>query len=301
MNRYWIVLLIAFPFLVAFIKPGQLKKIARVTLEFDASTLVPGQEFGAVLITTLKDSTQIRSKTSNFTINFADYEVELISGVNVIEKSRTMMALKVSDYNFVNPFIEIKTKLRRKPSIKHHLKIPIRYDLTQRVKYEGRDGYDPRSTTKNGYRQIPITNRVNIEFIDNEQTLTNNSDPAIIGGKGPQLDVYVSMLDTLEKSFVRVLVKDEFGQQTVKTLLPDIGEIEIQSVGGKGGISRSGGKGGDGGDITVYLSPKAKPYFDQIFIINHGGEGGELWRPKIDGQKLGPYGNEGKLEIVDWN
>ena len=39
-----------------------------------------------------------------------------------------------------------------------------------------------------------VLKNVNLEFIDNEQTLTNNSDPNILGGKGPDLDVYIELI-----------------------------------------------------------------------------------------------------------
>ena len=39
---------------------------------------------------------------------------------------------------------------------------------------------------------------------------------------------------------------------------------------------------------------------DQIFIENFGGEGGELWRPRIDGQQQGPFGDNGEVTILDW-
>ncbi|MDA7804063.1 hypothetical protein N8987_05755 [Crocinitomix sp.] len=284
----------------SFIKPGQLKKIIRTRIVLDVSEIYPGNTFEVALLTTLRDSTKIRSQASNFTINFADFDFEILNGAELVSKSRTLMTLKVSDWAFTNPVLDIKATLRRKPSINHHIKIPIRYDLTQVVSYRGENGYDPRSTTDNGYKKIPITKRVNLEFIDNEQTLTNNSDPAIQGEKGPDLDIYISMKDTLEKAFVHILIFDEYGGEVVKTLMPDIGRIEIESLGGKGGISRSGGKGGTGGNVTVYIRKSALPYFDQIFILNNGGEGGELWRPEIDGQKLGPYGDDGEIKIIDW-
>lgn len=284
---------------LSLIKPGQLKKIIDGKITLEVEELLPGQEFNVGITTTLRDSTKLHSQTSNFTINFSDYEFEMLNGVELIQKSRTVMTLRVSENSYLNPFVELKIKLRRKGEINHFLRIPIRYDLTQRVVYHGEDGFDPRSTTENGYRKIPIAGRVNVEFIDNEQTLTNNSDPAIIGGKGPNLEVFVSVLDTMSKAFIRVKIIDEFGGIVTKTLIPEIGQLEIESIGGKGGISRSGGKGGDGGDVTVYLSPRAKPYFDQVFILNYGGEGGELWRPKVDGQKRGPYGNEGSLKIIE--
>ena len=40
---------------------------------------------------------------------------------------------------------------------------------------------------------------------------------------------------------------------------------------------------------------------DQIFIVNHGGDGGELWRPLVDGQQQGPFGDDGAVKVVDWN
>lgn len=286
---------------MSFIKPGRLKKIVRVEVNFDREGIYPGNLVDVTLTTTLKDSTKINSTASNLTVNFSDYVFELEGGATIQERTRTKLTLRILDEYYTNPQVKMNVYLRRKPAVHWQINLPIRYDVTQKVVYKGGDGYDPRANTHDGYRKIPITKRVNIEFIDNEQTLTNNSDPNIIGEKGPDLKVYVSLVDAqYGRNFVKVNVQSEFGDTLIKYIKPGVGDLEIHTVGGRGGISRSGGKGGDGGDVTVFITEDARPYFDQIFIVNHGGEGGDLWRPKVDGQQQGPYGDDGQLTVMDW-
>lgn len=287
--------------LTSFIKPGLIKKIARCELIIDKSEIIPGNIIPITIATVLKDSSQILSSESNMNINFADYNFEIEGGAAIYEKSRTEMKLLILDNHFAQPSIKFSISLRRKKRISYSITLPLRYDVTQKVYFKGEDGYDPRANTDNGYRKIPLTNRVNLEFIDNAQTLTNNSDPNIIGGRGPDMHVYISLLDTLNhQRFLDVKIQLETGDSIQKYLPVDKGFLEIYSVGGKGGISKYGGKGGNGGDITVHITPEAKPYFDQVFIINHGGEGGALWRPKVDGHQQGPFGDDGNLKIVSW-
>lgn len=285
----------------SFVKPGLVKQIARCQINIDKNEIVPGNVIPVTISTILKDSTEILSSQSNVNINFADYIFEIEGGTAIYEKSRTEMKLIISDDYFVNPEIKLSISLRRKKRIRYSVTLPIRYDITQKVYFKGEDGYDPRANTDNGYKKIPLTNRVNVEFIDNTQTLTNNSDPNIIGGRGPDMHVYISLLDTVNnKEFIAVKIILETGDSIQKYLTLKEGFLEIYTVGGKGGISKYGGKGGKGGDVTVHITPEAKPYFDQIFIINHGGEGGDLWRPKVDGHQQGPFGDDGSLRILEW-
>ena len=300
MKSILIVLFIAFSSM-SFIKPGQLKKIARCSISIDSYDIYPGNILDLVLTTKLVDSTVIRSSSSNFAINYADYEIELTGGIEILEKTRTKLLVKISDTAFMDPYISINVKLRKKNSIKWQITLPILYNQKQTVSFIGKDGYDPRANSNNGYKKIPVTKRINLEFIDNQQTLTNNSDPAIIGEKGPDLDLYVSLLPTKNGNFIKIKIRDEFGEQYIKYLKAGTGSIEIQTIGGKGGISKNGGKGGPGGNVTVFITPEAKPYFDQIFIDNQGGEGGDLWRPKVDGQKQGAYGDNGEVTTVKWD
>lgn len=284
----------------AFIWPGQLKNIARIEVVYDQSAVYPGNYVELSLLTTFKDSSQVSSLENGAVISFADCLFEMSGSVKIHRKSRKSITLFISDEAFKNPYVDIEVQLRRKKAISWHRKIPIRYDVTQVVHFAGRDGYDPRSATDNGYKKIPLTKRVNIEFIDNTQTLTSNSDPKVKGGNGPNLDIYVSLVDSLEEKIIQVEIKDSTGLRRVKYLKPDVGELEIRTTGGRGGISRYGGKGGNGGNVRVHLRPEAKEYYSQIFIVNNGGEGGELWRPKVDGQQQGPYGDDGDLTILDW-
>lgn len=287
---------------MSIIKPGQLKNVARVDFIVNPKEIYPGNLIDLSLLTTLKDSTEIFSSESNTTINFADYIFELNKGAVLVEKTRTKLLLQISDDAYNDPFVTFSVRLRRRPSITRTVNLPILYDVAQKVYFSGKNGYDPRANSNDGYRKIPITGRVNIEFIDNEQTLTNNSDPNIIGGKGPDLDIYVSLIRAADQTeFLQVLVRREFGGEYTKYVKVGAGSLEIYSIGGKGGISKYGGKGGDGGDVTVFLSPAARPYFNQIFIINHGGDGGDLWRPTIDGQQSGPYGDDGAFAILPWD
>ncbi len=286
---------------MSFIKPGQLRKIVSCNLEFDQSQIYPGNLVEMTLNTKLKDSSVINSNASNITINFADYYFELEGGAVVHEKTRTKMTVKIADDTYNDPFVNVTVRLRRKKSIQWHMKLPILYDVRQRVVFRGGNGYDPRSNSDNGYKKIPITKRVNLEFIDNEQTLTNNSDPAIIGKNGPNLELHVSLIGSKQSGkFIKIKIRSEDGDQLVKYLKVGVGWLEIQTIGGKGGISKYGGKGGNGGDVTVFITPEARPHYDQIFIENFGGEGGELWRPRIDGQQMGPFGDNGTVEIIEW-
>lgn len=302
MSFYRFLLILFFGLsLSSFIKPGLLKKIARCQIIINADKIVPGNIVEVSISTILKDSSEILSSESNMNVNFADYHFEIEGGAEVYERSRTSMKLLILDDYFMNPEVQLSITLRRKKRINCQVTLPIRYDIAQKVYFKGEDGYDPRANSDNGYRKIPLTNRVNLEFIDNTQTLTNNSDPNIIGGRGPDMHVYVSLLDTFpNQAFLKVNIHLETGDSIQKYLPLDTGTLEIYSIGGKGGISKYGGKGGKGGDITVHISKAARPHFDQIFIINHGGEGGELWRPKVDGHQTGPYGDDGSLKIVDW-
>lgn len=286
---------------VSFIKPGQLKDIVRCEIQLDKKQIIPGNLVEMTLWTYLSDSSIIESTASNTAINFADYTLELSGGVSIYEKTRTKMTLQILDESFNDPFVRITVKLRRKKSIKQTLVLPILYNSVQQVSFVGKNGYDPRSTTENGYKSIPITKNINIQFIDNTQTLTNNSDPAIIGGRGMDLTVTISELFTTEfGKFFRVDIEGEQGVVITKYVKVGEGKLEISTVGGKGGISKSGGKGGRGGDVIVLIKPELRPYFNQIIIYNYGGEGGDLWRPRVDGQQQGPYGDDGKLEVFDW-
>lgn len=286
----------------AFIKPGLLKQIQRVEFIYSPNEMYPGNLVELSLRTVLKDSSEIFSTESNTTINFADYIFELEKGATIHEKSRTTLTLKIADDAYENPKIVFSVRLRRRSAIQAKIEVPILYDVTQKVYFSGKNGYDPRANSANGFRKIPIAGRVNIEFVDNEQTLTNNSDPNLIGGDGPDLEVYVGLLVTNDGSkFLKVDIRKEFGGEYTKYIKVGVGFLEIYSVGGKGGISKYGGRGGNGGNVTVFLSKEAKPYYNQIFIVNHGGDGGELWRPQVDGQKQGPFGDDGFATIVDWN
>jgi hypothetical protein len=226
----------------------------------------------------------------------------LEKGAVIQDKSRTSLTLKIADDAYEDPKVVFSVRLRRKPSIKAIVTAPILYDGIQTVYFSGKNGYDPRTNSDNGFRKIPLTSRVNIEFIDNAQTLTNNSDPNIVGGKGPDLDVYISLMKAQNGTdYLKVVVRKDLGGEYIKYLIAGVGFLEIYSVGGKGGISKYGGKGGDGGDVTVFITRQAKPFYDQIFIVNHGGDGGELWRPLVDGQQQGPFGDDGAVQVVDWN
>ncbi len=287
---------------LAFIKPGLLKQISRVEFIYKPNDIMPGNLVELSLRTVLKDSSEIFSTESNTTINFADYVFELDKGAVIHDKSRTSLTLKIADDAYEDPEVVFSVKLRRKPSINATVVTPILYDGIQAVYFSGKNGYDPRANSNDGFRKVPIAGRVNIEFIDNSQTLTNNSDPNIVGGKGPDLDVYISLIQAQNGTdYLKVVVRKDLGGEHVKYLVAGVGFLEIYSVGGKGGISKYGGKGGDGGDVTVFITHEAKPYFDQIFIVNHGGDGGDLWRPKVDGQQQGPFGDDGAVKVVDWN
>lgn len=285
----------------SFIWPGLLKKIERCELVFDKSEVYPGNAFKIIIITTLKDSTQYFSNQDR-EISFADYEFELTGAAELIERTRQELTIRVNENAHLNPTVGLSIELRRKETINWQATIPVNYDVARKLTFKGKDGYDPRSGDGNGFKKIPLTKRINIEFVDNTKTLTNNSDPAVMGGEGPALDVYVSVINTSanQKMVVVEVVKDD-GTIYTKYLKPSIGELEIATTGGKGGISKYGGKGGNGGNVHVYITKEAKAYYDQIFINNTGGDGGELWRPKIDGQQQGPYGDDGKLTISEWN
>ena len=279
-----------------------LKQIERVEFVYKPNSIYPGNLVEISLRTVLKDSSEIFSTESNTTINFADYVFELEKGAVIHDKSRTSLTLKIADDAYEDPEVVFSVRLRRKPSIKAIVTAPILYDGIQTIYFSGKNGYDPRANSDNGFRKIPLTSRVNIEFIDNSQTLTNNSDPNIVGGKGPDLDVYISLIKAQNGTdYLKVVVRKDLGGEYVKYLIAGVGFLEIYSVGGKGGISKYGGKGGDGGDVTVFITRQAKPFYDQIFIVNHGGDGGELWRPLVDGQQQGPFGDDGAVKVVDWN
>tara|TARA_B110000046_G_C13018999_1_gene410163 strand:+ start:439 stop:1305 length:867 start_codon:yes stop_codon:yes gene_type:complete len=286
---------------MSLIRPGQLRKIVSCSVEFGPSEIYPGNVVEMTINTKMKDSSVINSNESNVTINFADYIFELEGGAVVHEKTRTKMLIKIADDAYDDPFVNLTIRLRRKKSIQWQRKLPILYDVRQKVVFRGSNGYDPRANSANGYKKIPISKRINLEFIDNTQTLTNNSDPAIVGGDGPDLDVYISIVPSKERGkFLKVEIRSEDGILLEKYLKVGVGWIEIQTQGGKGGISKYGGKGGKGGDVTVFITKEARPYFDQIFIENFGGEGGELWRPRIDGQQQGPFGDNGEVTILYW-
>jgi hypothetical protein len=250
------------------------------------------------ILTVLKDSTYINSTGA---INFADYDIQLIGGAVIHQKTRYKLVIRVLDDFYSNPVIKISATLRRNPKCFVLRTFRIIYSKLQLLQFKGVDGYDPRANSENGYRKVPITKRVNLEFIDNTQTLSNNSDPAIIGGKGPDLEVYISLIQSeSNQKFLKIQINSEISQSLTKYLPLGIGQLEIQSIGGKGGISKYGGKGGNGGNVTIHITSEAKPFFYQVIIDNEGGEGGDLWRPKVDGQQSGPYGDNGELKILDW-
>jgi hypothetical protein len=294
-----LLILLLFAFLgFSFVKPGQGKKVVRCQLQIDSTKIIPGNLVEVSILTVLKDSTYINSTGA---INFADYDIQLIGGAVIHEKTRYKLVIRVLDDFYSNPVIKISVTLRRNPKCFVLRTFRIIYSKLQLLQFKGVDGYDPRANSENGYRKVPITKRVNLEFIDNTQTLSNNSDPAIIGGKGPDLELYISLIkDESNKNFLKVLINSEFTLPITKYLPLGIGQLEIQSNGGKGGISKYGGNGGNGGNVTVHITSEAKPFFYQVIIDNEGGEGGDLWRPKVDGQQSGPYGDNGELKILDW-
>ena len=292
-----ILLLLAF-LGFSFVKPGQGKKVVRCQLQIDSTKIIPGNLVEVSILTVLKDSTYINSTGA---INFADYDIQLIGGAVIHQKTRYKLVIRVLDDFYSNPVIKISATLRRNPKCFVLRTFRIIYSKLQLLQFKGVDGYDPRANSENGYRKVPITKRVNLEFIDNTQTLSNNSDPAIIGGKGPDLEVYISLIQSeSNQKFLKVQINSEISQSLTKYLPLGIGQLEIQSIGGKGGISKYGGKGGNGGNVTIHITSEAKPFFYQVIIDNEGGEGGDLWRPKVDGQQSGPYGDNGELKILDW-
>lgn len=302
MVKQFLIILSLFFLSMSLIKPGQLRKIVSCNVAFNLTEIYPGNLVQMTIYTKLKDSSVINSNASNVTINFADYTFEVEGGAVVHEKSRTKMTIKVADDSYNDPYVNLNVYLRRKKSIKWQMKVPILYDVKQKVVFKGGNGYDPRASSDNGYKKIPLTKRINLEFIDNEQTLTNNSDPAILGGDGPDLDLHISLVTSKERGkFIKVEVRSEDGIIQEKFLKVGVGWLEIQTLGGKGGISKYGGKGGKGGDVTVFITREARPHFDQIFIENFGGEGGELWRPRVDGQQHGSFGDNGEVSILDWD
>jgi hypothetical protein len=292
-----ILLLLAF-LGFSFVKPGQGKKVVRCQLQIDSTKIIPGNLVEVSILTVLKDSTYINSTGA---INFADYDIQLIGGAVIHQKTRYKLVILVLDDFYSNPVIKISATLRRNPKCFVLRTFRIIYSKLQLLQFKGVDGYDPRANSENGYRKVPITKRVNLEFIDNTQTLSNNSDPAIIGGKGPDLEVYISLIQSeSNQKFLKIQINSEISQSLTKYLPLGIGQLEIQSIGGKGGISKYGGKGGNGGNVTIHITSEAKPFFYQVIIDNEGGEGGDLWRPKVDGQQSGPYGDNGELKILDW-
>jgi hypothetical protein len=292
-----ILLLLAF-LGFSFVKPGQGKKVVRCQLQIDSTKIIPGNLVEVSILTVLKDSTYINSTGA---INFADYDIQLIGGAVIHQKTRYKLVIRVLDDFYSNPVIKISATLRRNPKCFVLRTFRIIYSKLQLLQFKGVDGYDPRANSENGYRKVPITKRVNLEFIDNTQTLSNNSDPAIIGGKGPDLEVYISLIQSeSNQKFLKIQINSEISQSLTKYLPLGIGQLEIQSIGGKGGISKYGGKGGNGGNVTIHITSEAKPFFYQVIIDNEGGEGGDLWRPKVDGQQSGPYGDNGELKILDW-
>lgn len=299
-----ILFLLFFAFSTAgfsFIWPSLLKKIERCELFYNTKRIFPGSEFEVYVVTTLKDGSEIHSIEGG-SVSFADYIFELSGAARVIKKNRKKLTIQIAEKAYEHPTINLSIKLRRKKSVSWSKKIPINFEILQQVAFHGKNGYDPRANTQNGYRTIPLAEGINIQFIDNEQTLTNNSDPNIIGGSGPDLNVYVSLIESsTHEKIVEILIEHEDGSVYKKYLKPNIGGLEISTSGGKGGISKSGGRGGKGGDVNVFITPEAKPYFKQIYIYNFGGEGGDLWRPKVDGQQHGAYGDDGKLTISVWD
>jgi hypothetical protein len=292
-----ILLLLAF-LGFSFVKPGQGKKVVRCQLQIDSTKIIPGNLVEVSILTVLKDSTYINSTGA---INFADYDIQLIGGAVIHQKTRYKLVIRVLDDFYSNPVIKISVTLRRNPKCFVLRTFRIIYSKLQLLQFKGVDGYDPRANSENGYRKVPITKRVNLEFIDNTQTLSNNSDPAIIGGKGPDLEAYISLIQSeSNQKFLKIQINSEISQSLTKYLPLGIGQLEIQSNGGKGGISKYGGKGGNGGNVTIHITSEAKPFFYQVIIDNEGGEGGDLWRPKVDGQQSGPYGDNGELKILDW-
>lgn len=296
----FLLLLIAPAVGFSFLRPGILKKIERCELFYNPSQIFPGNEFDVYIMTVLKDCTEIHSIEGK-NIGFSDYVFELSGGAKIVKKNRKKLTIRVDEDAHENPVIGFSIQLRRKKAIRWSKTIPVKFDVLQEISFQGNDGYDPRTTTDDGYKSIPIGGKINIQFVDNSQTLTNNSDPNIIGGRGPDLNIYVSLIDGNGQKMVQVEIFNEDGTSFVRYVKPKVGELEISTNGGKGGISKYGGRGGKGGDVHVYITPEAKEYYKQVFISNFGGEGGELWRPKVDGQQQGPYGDDGKLIISNWD
>lgn len=294
--------LISFNSCWGFIFPGFLKEIERCELVFDADAFLPGGEIALHILTTLKDSTKLASNDSFFYMNFANYNFSLKGPAEIVKKHRKEISIRINEDAYKNPYVVLSIELRRNKAIRWEKKVPIRYDLMQAVSFAGKDGYDPRASTDNGYRTIPLGNtRVNIQFIDNTGTLSNNSDPNIIGEKGKDLTVFMSVI-VLEsgEEVIKVRINTQDGESILKYFFPIIGGLEIFTIGGQGGISKSGGKGGDGGDVTIYVRPEAKLFLNQLFISNFGGRGGDVWRPENGKTNRGQHGEMGDLKIIDW-
>lgn len=279
-----------------------LKEIQRCELVFDEDSFLPSGEVTISILTTLKDGTQYSSLGSVLQMNFANYNFSLKGPAKVIKKSRKSITLKIDEDAYNNPYLILGISMRRDKAISWEKKIPIRYDLFQAISFVGRDGYDPRTSTDNGYRTIPLGgSRVNIQFIDDGGTLSNNSDPNIVGEKGKDITIFMSIIQSnAGDEIVKIRINPEESLPQFKYFLPGMGGLEVFSIGGKGGISKSGGKGGNGGDVTIYVRPEARPYLDQLYISNYGGRGGDVWRPQEGEKNIGPHGVIGKIEIINW-
>ncbi len=286
--------------LLAFAPSGRLSRIARCELLVNKHEIYPNNSTEITLRTTLNDSIKIYSTTPQPGISFLNYKFTLEGPAKIERSNKKSVVIKVTEEAYKNPFIRLKVQLKRNPQIVWEKEFPVLYDVEQSISFFGKNGYNPQSSTSNGYRKVKLTKRVNLVFIDNGQTLSNNSG-RIEGDNGPNLTLYVSMIKGFEKQeYVKVEIETNYGDRQTKYLRPKVGLLEISTIGGNGGISENGGRGGNGGDVTIYVKNEARQYLDQVFIQNQGGEGGPLWRPKVDGHKEGPYGDQGEIKIIDW-
>lgn len=283
-----------------YIHPDIRDEIRSCRIIFNADSVLPGSTLKLSVNTVLSNGYELSSASGVFSPNLSDYRIHVSGQAELVKKNRKYFWIKIEENAWSDPFIRIDATLKKNKEITCREMIRIRMEAPVYVNYSGQDGYDPATSTEEA--RMEIFNTGVYLSLGYPNTLSYHSGKSVDGEDAPDLDVYLRMeqLENQREMKLRADIIDSEGKVTTKYIDPVYGELIISSIGGNGGTSTFGAKGGRGGDVTVYYTREAQPYLSRVYIRNFGGNGGPLWRPSHEGQS-GPCGMPGETSYLAWD